>query len=51
MKKEKNLKLTKNICNFLVLIAPAIISKPYSLFFWGEVTVPEILKNDLSREK
>ena len=48
MRKKKTLKfdLTKTVCNFLILMAPAVIAKPYSTLFWGEVPVPDILNKD-----
>ena len=52
MKKNKVLKLniSKAVCNILILMSPVIISSPYSTFFWGEVPVPDILKDDLNKD-
>lgn len=49
MKKRNKFKLTRTICDFLVLMAPVMVATPFSFFFWGEVPVPDMLKNDVSR--
>lgn len=44
MKRELFKKPFQTICNFLLLIAPLVISESVCVLFWGEPEIPDSLK-------
>lgn len=47
--KKKRFSIIKPLCNFLILIAPVIITETACVYFWGEPELPKELKNEIEQ--